>query len=39
MTASDSGHPTRRLFLTDRGTGISFLIEADLCVYPRKMVR
>jgi len=39
--ASDSGHPTRRLFLTDRVTGISFLIDmgADLCVYPRKMVR
>jgi len=30
-----------RVFLTDRGTRISFLIDtgADLCVYPRKMVR
>jgi len=41
MAASDAGHPTRRFFTTDCNTGISFLIDtgADLCVYPRKMVR
>jgi len=41
IAASDSGHPTRRLFVTDRNTRINFLIDtgADLCVYPRKMVQ
>jgi len=41
MATSDSGHLTRRLFVTDRETRISFLIDtgADLCVYPRKLIR
>jgi hypothetical protein len=41
MTASDPGHLARRLFVTDRETRISFLIDtgADLCVYPRKLTR
>lgn len=41
MAASDSLDLTRRLFVTDRDMGVSFLINtgADLCVYPRKMIR
>lgn len=41
MAADDSGHPTRRLFVTDIETKVNFLIDtgADLCVYPRSMIR
>lgn len=41
MTADDSGPVSRRLFVFDRETKISFLIDtgADLCVLPRGMVQ
>lgn len=41
MTAGDSGQDSRRLFVTDRDTRVNFLVDtgADLCVFPRKMVR
>lgn len=41
MATGDSGQDARRLFVTDRGTRVDFLVDtgADLCVFPRKMVR
>lgn len=41
VAASDSGHGARRLFVTDASSRVNFLVDtgADLCVYPRRMVR
>ena len=39
--ANDDGLITRRIFITDERTKISFLMDtgADTCVYPRNMIR
>ena len=41
MTAEDVDRGSRRLFVSDRSTRVSFLVDtgADLCVYPRRLVR
>lgn len=41
MAAGEPGQHTRRLFVTDAKTKIAFLVDrgADICVYPRRMVR
>ncbi|CAK9833040.1 hypothetical protein ANTRET_LOCUS9779 [Anthophora retusa] len=40
MAASDSAPRTSRLFITEKGTKISFMVdtESDLCVFPRSRV-
>lgn len=41
MATSDDRPTTRRLFVTDRENGTEFLVDtgADLCVFPRRLVR
>lgn len=41
MAANDTSPETRRLFVTDRNSKLSFLVDtgADLCTYPRKLVK
>ena len=41
MTASNCSNSTSRLYVTDRLTKTSFLVDtgADLCVYPRSCLR
>lgn len=41
MAASDTCFSTHRLFVTDRVTKISFLVDtgADFCVYPRSLLK
>ncbi|XP_018395959.1 PREDICTED: uncharacterized protein LOC108774366 [Cyphomyrmex costatus] len=41
MATDEAGHATRRLFVTDARTKVRFLVDtgADLCVFPRKMIR
>lgn len=41
MAASDSEPTTNRLFVTDRDTKLTFMVDigSDLCVFPRSRVR